>query len=242
MAKEDVMFITTDEMLRPGFCGVVQGKAREGADEGGADEGGMQGATKGMVTYDMTKDAKLSSGALMKFPKGFAKTYKEGDSLWVFSPALAADLMERNFLSDEDWFCGADGRLYTFDKKDNFQEFQKMLEGIYSSDICSLVLRGREAQAEECLALLKLLAGGKKSNSLMLSEAIVEYVKEGAGSEDRLLQKYSGQGINKEDLRVVFSGIRKGLHRKKVVSLVGMILLMLVLILMSAFGIFMFVK
>jgi hypothetical protein len=195
-----------------------------------------------MVTYDMTRDAKLSSGALMKFPKGFVKTYKEGDSLWVFSPELAVDLMERNFLSDKDWFCGADGRLYTFDKKDNFSEFQKMLEGIYSSDICSLALRGREAQAEECLALLKLLVGGKKSNSLVLSEAIIEYVKEGAGSESRLLQKYSGLGISKEDLQVVFSGIRKGLHRKKVVSLVCKTLLVLVLILMLAFGIFMLVK
>lgn len=237
MAKEDVMFITTDEMLRPGFCGVVESKTW-----GGADDGAGQGATRVMVTYDMTKDAKLSSGALMKFPEGFVKTYKEGDSLWVFSPALAADLMERNFLSDKDWFCGADGRLYTFDKKDKFPEFQKMLEGIYSSDICSLVLRGREAQAEECLALLKLLVGGKKSNSLVLSEVIVEYVREGAGSESRLLQKYSGQGISKEDLQVVFSGIRKGLHRKKVISLVGMILLVLVLVLMSAVGIFMLVK
>lgn len=226
--KEDVLFVTTKEMLRPGFCGVV---SQSSSDEAKPDK-----------TFDMFKDAKLTSGAKMEFPEEFVKTYKEGDSLWVFAPELAADIKKRDFLSDDGWFYGADGRLYSFNKEDNFEVFQRMLEGFYSSDIRLFLLRGRDAQAEESLALLKLLVDSGKSEALLLSKARIEYSKVGANGKDRLLRKYSEQGIDEKVLQAAFKDIHSGMRFYKMASWGGKALLVLVLVLMVAAGVHMFIK
>jgi hypothetical protein len=225
---EDAMFITTDEMLRPGFCGVIRAqKLCDGAPLG---------------TIDMTRDAKLTSGALMKFPSGFAKTYEEGDTLWVFPPELATDLVNKDILSDKGWFYGADGRLYSFNKESNFEEFKEMLKETYSSDIRSFVADNREAQAEECLALMKLLVNDQSDKSSLLSEAIIEYGRDGAGSEDGILHKYSGTGLNEKELESALGGIRRGMRFHKALSLVGKVLMVLIVVLMSVVGAHMLVK
>lgn len=230
MAKEDAMFITTDEMLRPGFCGVVQGRARDGASEP-------------VITLDMSHDAKLVSGAKMEFPEGFANTYEKGGSLWVFSPELATDLVNKNILSDKGWFYGADGRLYTFNKESNFKGFREMLEDTYSGDIRSLVVWNREAQAEEDLALLKLLVGNDKSNkALLLSEATIEYGRVGKSGEDNLLGKYTAEGLSRKELKSTFRGIRNGRRFHRVFSVVGRVLLVLILVLMAVVSAHMLVK
>lgn len=226
--KEDVLFVITKEMLRPGFCGVVSQSS--------------SGEAKPDKTLDMFKDAKLTSGAKMEFPEEFAKTYKEGDSLWVFAPELAADIRRRGFLSEDGWFYGADGRLYSFNKEDNFEVFQRMLEGIYSSDIRLFLLRGRDAQAEESLALLKLLVDSGKSEALLLSKARIEYSKVGANGKDRLLRKYSEQGIDEKVLQAAFKDIHSGMRIYKMASWGGKALLVLVLVLMVAAGVHMFIK
>lgn len=226
--KDDVLFVTTEEMLRPGFCGVLSQS--------------NSGEAKPGRTIDMSKDAKLTSGAKMKFPVEFTKTYEDGDSLWVFAPELAADIKRRDFLNEDDWFYGADGRLYTFKKESNFEAFRRILEDVYSSDIRLFVLKGRDAQAEESLALLKLLVGNKNSKALLLSEAIIEYGRVGAAGEDKLLRKYTRQGINKEDLQDAFKDTHKGMRFYKMVSWGGKALLVLVLVLMVAAGIYMFIK
>ena len=229
MAKEDAMFITTDEMLRPGFCGVIRAqKSSEGTPMG---------------KLDMNRDAKLTSGALMKFPSGFANTYKEGDSLWVFSPELATDLVNKNILSDKGWFYGADGRLYTFNKESNFEGFREMLEDTYSGDIRSLVVWNREAQAEENLALLRLLVGNDRSNkALLLSEATIEYGRGGKSEEDALLGKYTAEGLSRKELKSAFRGIRNGRRFHRVFSVVGRVLLVLILVLMAVVSAHMLVK
>lgn len=226
--KEDVLFVTTEEMLRPGFCGVLSQS--------------NSGEAKSGRTLDMSKDTKLIGGAKMKFPAEFAKTYEDGDSLWVFAPELAADIKRRNFLSEEGWFCGADGRLYTFNKESNFEVFQKVLEDVYASDIRLFVLKNRDAQAEESLALLKLLVGTRDSKALLLSKARIEYCKEGAFGQERLLRKYAAQGIDKKELQRCFQGCRKGVRFYKMISLGGKVLLVLMLLLMVAAGIYMFIK
>lgn len=229
MAKEDAMFITTDEMLRPGFCGVVK-KTEDGASEP-------------VITIDMSHDAKLVSGAKMEFPEGFANTYEEGDSLWVFSSELATDLVNKDILSSKGWFYGADGRLYTFNKESNFKEFCVMLEDTYSGDIRSLVVWNREAQAEENLALLKLLVGNDKSNkALLLSEATIEYGRGGKSVEDNLLGKYTAEGLSRKELKSAFRGIRNGRRFHRVFSLVGRVLLVLILVLMAVVSAHMLVK
>lgn len=225
---EDVMFITTDEMLRPGFCGVIRAqKSGEGAPMG---------------TLDMSHDSKLTSGALMKFPFGFAETYKEGDTLWVFPPELATDLVNKDVLSSKGWFYGADGRLYSFNKESNFEEFKEMLKETYSGDIRSFVVNKREAQAEECLALMKLLVNGKNDKSLLLSEAIIEYGRGGAGSEDDILHKYSGTGLSGKEMKAALRGIRRGMRFHQVFSLVGKVLMTLVVVLMAVVGAHMLVR
>lgn len=226
--KEDVLFVTTEEMLRPGFCGVLSQS--------------NSGEVKPGRTLDMSKDAKLIGGAKMKFPAGFTKTYEDGDSLWVFAPELAADIKRRNFLSEEGWFYGADGRLYTFNKESNFEAFQRILEDVYSSDIRLFVLKNRDAQAKESLALLKLLVGNKNSKALLLSEARIEYGRMGVAGKDKLLQKYAGLGINEEDLQDAFKDTRKGVRFYKMISWGGKALLVLVLMLMVAAGVYMFIK
>lgn len=226
--KEDVLFVTTEEMLRPGFCGVLSQS--------------NSGEAKSGRTLDMSKDAKLTSGAKMEFPAEFAKTYEDGDSLWVFAPELAADIKKRGFLSEEGWFYGADGRLYTFNKESNFEAFQKVLEDVYASDIRLFVLRNRDAQAEESLALLKLLVGTKDSKALLLSKARIEYCKEGASGEDRLLRKYAARGIDKKELQDAFKDVRKGVRFYKRISWGGKVLLVLMLLLMVAAGIHMFIR
>lgn len=226
--KEDVLFVTTKEMLRPGFCGVLSQS--------------NSGEAKSGRTLDMSKDAKLTSGAKMEFPAEFAKTYEDGDSLWVFAPELAADIRKRNFLSEEGWFYGADGRLYTFNKESNFEAFQRILEDVYSSDIRLFVLKNRDAQAEESLALLKLLVGTRDSKALLLSKARIEYCKEGTSNEERLLRKYAARGIDKKELQDAFKDVRKGMRFYKRISLGGKVLLLLVLLLMVAAGIYMFIK
>lgn len=226
--KEDILFVTTDEMLYPGFCGVLL-QSPSGEDQ--LDK-----------TLDMSKDAKLTSGAKMKFPAEFAKTYEDGDSLWVFAPELAADIKRRDFLSEDGWFCGADGRLYTFNKESTFEVFQKVLEDVYASDIRLFVLRNRDAQAEERLALLKLLVGTKDSKALLLSKARIEYCKEGASGEDRLLRKYAARGIDKKELQDAFKDVRKGMRFYKMISWGGKVLLVLMLVLMVAAGIHMFIR
>lgn len=226
---EDAMFITTDEMLRPGFCGVVK-KVEAGASEP-------------VTTLDMSHDAKLVSGAKMEFPEGFANTYEEGDSLWVFSPELATDLVNKDILSDKGWFYGADGRLYTFNKESNFEGFREMLEDTYSGDIRSLVVWNREAQAEENLALLKLLVGNDKSNKvLLLSEAEIEYGRGGKSGEDALLGKYTAEGLSRKELKSAFRGIRNGRRFHRVFSVVGRVLLVLILVLMAVVSAHMLVK
>lgn len=228
---EDAMFITTDEMLRPGFCGVIRAqKSSEGTPMG---------------TLDMSHDTKLTSGALMKFPSGFANTYKEGDTLWVFPPELATDLVNKNVLSSKGWFYGADGRLYSFNKESNFEEFKEMLKETYSGDILSFVVDNREAQAEECLALMKLLANNKNDKSLLLSEAIIEYGKNGAGSEDSeagLLHKYCGAGLSGKELKAALRGIRRGVRFHKAFSLAGKVLMTLIVVLMAVVGAHMLVR
>lgn len=226
--KEDVLFVTTGEMLCPGFCGVVS-RSHSGED-------------KPIKTLDMVKDAKLTSGAKMEFPAEFMKTYKKGDSLWVFASELATDLRKRDFLSEEGWFYGADGRLYAFNKADNFEEFQKVLEDVYASDIRLFILKNRDAQAEESLALLKLLVGTRDSKALLLSKARIEYCKEGASGEERLLRKYAARGIDKKELQDAFKDVRKGVRFYKRISWSGKALLVLVLMLMVAAGIYMFIK
>ena len=226
--KEDVLFVTTEEMLRPGFCGVLS-QSNSGEDR--PDR-----------TLDMSKDTKLTSGAKMEFPEEFAKTYKEGDSLWVFAPELAADIKRRNFLNEVGWFYGADGRLYTFNKESNFEAFQRKLEDVYSSDVRLFVLKNRDAQAEESLALLKLLVGNKNNKALLLSEARIEYGRVGATGKDKLLRKYTRQGINEEDLQDAFKDTHKGMRFYKMVSWGGKALLVLVLVLMVAAGVCMFIK
>lgn len=226
--KEDVLFVTTEEMLHPGFCGVLLQS--------------NSGEVKSGRTLDMSKDTKLISGAKMKFPVEFTKTYEDGDSLWVFAPELAADIKRRDFLNEDGWFYGADGRLYTFNKENNFEAFQRILEDVYSSDIRLFVLKGRDAQAEESLALLKLLVGNKNNKALLLSEARIEYGKVGANGKDNLLRKYASQGINEETLQDTFNDIRKGVRFYKMVSWGGKALLVLVLVLMVAAGIYMFIK
>lgn len=227
--KEDVLFVTTEEMLHPGFCGVLS--------QSNSDEDKLGRA------FDMSKDTKLTSGAKMEFPEEFAKTYKEGDSLWVFAPELATDIRKRDFLSEDGWFYGADGRLYVFNKKDNFAAFQRMLEDVYSSDIRLFILRGCDAQAEESLALLKLLVGNNENNkALLLSKAMIEYSRVGADGEDRLLRKYSEPGIDGKVLQAAFKDIHKGMRFYKMVSWGGKVLLMLVLVLMVATGVHMFIK
>lgn len=226
--KENVLFVTTEEMLRPGFCGVLSQS--------------NSGEVKSGRTLDMSKDAKLTGGAKMKFPEGFMKTYREGDSLWVFAPELATDIKKRDFLNEDGWFYGADGRLYTFNKESNFEAFRRILEDVYSSDIRLFVLKGRDAQAEESLALLKLLVGNKNSKALLLSEARIEYSRMGAAGKDKLLRKYARQGINEEDLQDTFNDIRKGVRFYKMVSWGGKALLVLVLVLMMAAGVYMFIK
>lgn len=229
MAKEDAMFITTDEMLRPGFCGVVK-KTENGASEP-------------VITLDMSHDAKLVSGAKMEFPEGFANTYEDGDSLWVFSPELATDLVNKDILSDKGWFYGADGRLYTFNKESNFKEFRGMLEDTYSGDIRTLVVWNQEAQAEENLALLKLLVGNDKSNkALLLSEATIEYGRGGKSEEDNLLGKYTAEGLSGKELKSAFRGIRNGRRFHRVFSLVGRVLMVLILVLMAVVSAHMLVK
>lgn len=228
MAKEDAMFITTDEMLRPGFCGVVK-KTEDGASEP-------------VITLDMSHDAKLVSGAKMEFPEGFANTYEDGDSLWVFSPELATDLVNKDILSDKGWFYGADGRLYSFNKESNFEEFKEMLKETYSGDIRSFVVDNREAQAEECLALMKLLVNDKNDKSLLLSEAIIEYGRGGAGSEDGVLHKYSGTGLSGKELKSALRGIRRGMRFHKAFSLVGKMLMTLIVVLMAVVGAYMLVR
>lgn len=226
---EDAMFITTDEMLRPGFCGVVK-KVEAGASEP-------------VTTLDMSHDAKLVSGAKMEFPEGFANTYEEGDSLWVFSPELATDLVNKDILSDKGWFYGADGRLYTFNKESNFEGFREMLEDTYSGDIRSLVVWNREAQAEENLALLKLLVGNDRSNKvLLLSEAEIEYGRGGKSGEDALLGKYTAEGLSRKELKSAFRGIRNGRRFHRVFSVVGRVLLVLILVLMAVVSAHMLVK
>lgn len=226
--KEDVLFVTTEEMLRPGFCGVLS-QSISGEDKSGR-------------ILDMSKDTKLTSGAKMEFPEEFTKTYEDGDSLWVFAPELAADIRRRNFLNEDDWFYGADGRLYTFKKESNFEAFRRILEDVYSSDIRLFVLKGRDAQAEESLALLKLLVGNKNSKALLLSEAIIEYGRVGAAGKDKLLRKYARRGINEEDLQDAFKDTHKGMRFYKMVSWGGKALLVLVLVLMVAAGVYMFIK
>lgn len=226
--EEDVLFVTTEEMLRPGFCGVLSQS--------------NSGEAKPGRTLDMSKDAKLTSGAKMKFPVEFTKTYEDGDSLWVFAPELAADIRKRNFLSKDGWFYGADGRLYTFNKESNFEAFQRILEDVYLSDIRLFVLKNRDAQAEESLALLKLLVGNKNNKALLLSEARIEYGRMGAAGKDKLLRKYARQGISKEDLQDIFKDTHKGMRFYKMVSWGGKVLLVLVLVLMVATGIYMFIK
>lgn len=229
MAKEDAMFITTDEMLRPGFCGVVK-KAEDGASEPS-------------ITLDMSHDAKLVSGAKMEFPEGFANTYEDGDTLWVFSPELATDLVNKDILSDKGWFYGADGRLYAFNKESNFKEFRGMLEDTYSGDIRTLVVWNQEAQAEENLALLKLLVGNDKSNkALLLSEATIEYGRGGKSEEDNLLGKYTTEGLSGKELKSAFRGIRNGRRFHRVFSLVGRVLMVLILVLMAVVSAHMLVK
>lgn len=226
--KENVLFVTTEEMLRPGFCGVLSQS--------------NSGEAKSGRTLDMSKDTKLTSGAKMEFPEEFAKTYKEGDSLWVFAPELAADIKRRNFLNEVGWFYGADGRLYTFNKESNFEVFQRKLEAVYSSDIRLFVLKNRDAQAEESLALLKLLVGNKNNKALLLSEARIEYGRMGAAGKDKLLRKYARRGISEEDLQDIFKDTHKGMRFYKMVSWGGKALLVLVLVLMVAAGICMFIK
>lgn len=226
--KEDVLFVTTEEMLRPGFCGVLLQSP--------------SGENKPDKTLDMSKDAKLTSDAKMEFPAEFAKTYEDGDSLWVFAPELAADIKRRNFLSEDGWFYGADGRLYTFNKESNFEAFQKVLEDVYVSDIRLFVLRNRDAQAEESLALLKLLVGTKDSKALLLSKARIEYHREGTSNEERLLRKYAAWGIDKKELQDAFKDVRKGVRFYKMISLGSKVLLLLVLLLMVAAGIHMFIR
>lgn len=226
--KEDVLFVTTEEMLRPGFCGVLS-QSNSGEAELGR-------------TLDMSKDTKLTSGAKMKFPVEFTKTYEDGDSLWVFAPELAADIKRRNFLNEDDLFYGADGRLYIFNKESDFEAFRRILEDVYSSDIRLFVLKGRDAQAEESLALLKLLVGNKNNKALLLSEARIEYGRVGAAGKDKLLRKYARQGINEEDLQDAFKDTHKGMRFYKMVSWGGKALLVLVLVLMVAAGVYMFIK
>lgn len=226
--KEDVLFVTTEEMLRPGFCGVLS-QSNSGEAELGR-------------TLDMSKDAKLTSGAKMEFPEEFTKTYEDGDSLWVFAPELAADIKRRNFLNEDDLFYGADGRLYTFNKESSFEAFRGILEDVYSSDIRLFVLKGRDAQAEESLALLKLLVGNKNNKALLLSEARIEYGRMGAAGKDKLLRKYARRGINEEDLQDAFKDTHKGMRFYKMVSWGGKALLVLVLVLMVAAGVYMFIK
>lgn len=226
--KEDVLFVTTEEMLRPGFCGVLS-QSNSGEAELGR-------------TLDMSKDTKLTSGAKMEFPEEFTKTYEDGDSLWVFAPELAADIKRRDFLNEDDLFYGADGRLYTFNKESSFEAFRRILEDVYSSDIRLFVLKNRDAQAEESLALLKLLVGNKNNKALLLSEARIEYGRMGAAGKDKLLRKYVRQGINEEDLQDVFKDTHKGMRFYKMVSWGGKALLVLVLVLMVAAGVYMFIK
>lgn len=226
--KEDALFVTTEEMLRPGFCGVLSQS--------------NSGEAKPDRTLDMSKDTKLTIGAKMKFPVEFTKTYRDGDSLWVFAPELATDIKKRDFLNEDGWFYGADGRLYTFNKESNFEAFRRILEDVYSSDIRLFVLKGRDAQAEESLALLKLLVGNKNSKALLLSEARIEYGRVGAAGKDKLLRKYAHQGINEEDLQDTFKDTRKGVRFYKMISLGGKVLLSLVLVLMVAAGVYMFIK
>lgn len=226
--KEDVLFVTTEEMLRPGFCGVLS-QSNSGEAELGR-------------TLDMSKDTKLTSGAKMEFPEEFTKTYEDGDSLWVFAPELAADIKRRNFLNEDDLFYGADGRLYTFNKESSFEAFRRILEDVYSSDIRLFVLKNRDAQAEESLALLKLLVGNKNNKALLLSEARIEYGRMGAAGKDKLLRKYARRGINEEDLQDAFKDTHKGMRFYKMVSWGGKALLVLVLVLMVAAGVYMFIK
>lgn len=226
--KEDALFVTTEEMLHPGFCGVLSQS--------------NSGEAKPDRTLDMSKDTKLISGAKMKFPEGFMKTYREGDPLWVFAPELATDIKKRDFLNEDGWFYGADGRLYTFNKENNFEAFQRILEDVYSSDIRLFVLKGRDAQAEESLALLKLLVGNKNSKALLLSEARIEYGRVGAAGKDKLLRKYAGLGISEEELQDAFKDTHKGMRFYKMVSWGGKALLVLVLVLMMAASIHMLIK